>query len=77
MSGKNTDVSDSLRTIIFDFVDEYAQIRKIYESEGIDANAKEQALQGMVNLMQLQQLAIQNYANFRHVVRREKVHNKK
>jgi hypothetical protein len=63
-----------LEEIVIGLVEEYAKIKKLYDSAGLDVKLKESALQGMVNTIQLQQVAIQNYANWRHVTREDRMH---
>lgn len=60
-----------LEVIVTDLVNEYKTVSKLYASAGLEVELKEQALQGMVHLVQLQQVAIQNYANWKHVVRED------
>jgi hypothetical protein len=68
------DANKGLEEIVIGLVEEYAKIKKLYDSAGLDVKIKESALQGMVNTIQLQQVAIQNYANWRHVTREDRMH---
>lgn len=60
-----------LKIIVHGLVDEYKRVKKLYDSTGTEAKLKESALQGMANALQLQTAAIQNYANWKHIIRED------
>jgi len=61
-----------LKLIVQGFLAEYGKVKNLYDSAGLDAKLKESALQGMANTLQLQSVAIQNYANWKHIIREDK-----
>lgn len=65
------DNSERLKDIVVGLIDTYEDTVRLYETAGVDVKLKEAALQGMVNMIQLQQVAIQNYANWQHVIRED------
>ncbi|RLD02967.1 MAG: hypothetical protein DRI65_13865 [Chloroflexota bacterium] len=67
-----TTTEKKLKLIVQGFVSEYAKVKNLYDSAGLDAKLKESALQGMANALQLQGVAIQNYANWKHIIREDK-----
>jgi hypothetical protein len=78
MASNVKDQGVRLQTIVADLTADYERARNLYDKAGLDANLKENALQAMANAMQLQNVAIQNYANWKHVLREDfKIYNKK
>jgi hypothetical protein len=53
-----------LKSQITDLCSEYNKAKQIYDTSGLNAELKESALQSMANILQLQSIAIANYANF-------------
>jgi hypothetical protein len=53
-----------LKKQIEDLCSEYGNAKRLYDGAGLDAVLKESALQAMANILQLQQLALSNYAMF-------------
>lgn len=53
---------DKLKKQVEDLTSEYEKAKALYDGAGLDANLKDSALQAMANVLQLQQLALNNYA---------------
>lgn len=62
--------SKDLKIVVHELTQEYKKVSKIYNSTD-DPKLKESALQGMANVLQLQSAAIQNYANWKHIMRED------
>jgi hypothetical protein len=63
--------TQDLEDVVIGLLDEYKRVKQLYDDAGIDVNIKEQALQGMANTLQLMNMAIQNYANWKHITRED------
>lgn len=66
------ETAKKLEHVVEGLVDEYAKVKDLYDKAGSKAELKESALQGMANALQLGSVAIQNYANWKHIMRKEK-----
>ena len=53
---------DKFERQIEDLLSEYDKAKELYDNAGLNAELKESALQAMANIMQLQQLALNNWA---------------
>lgn len=62
---------NELHRIVDELTKDYDRARNLFDKAGLDANLKEQSLQAMANALQLQTAAIQNYANWKHVLRED------
>jgi len=72
MTSRIKDNVEGCGEIVEGLIQEYKKVFTLYQSAGLDAGLKEQALQGMANLLQLQNAAVQNYANMKHIMREDK-----
>jgi hypothetical protein len=77
MSSDVKDTELKLKSIVDDLSIDYGKARNLHDKAGLDATLKENSLQAMANALQLQTVAIQNYANWKHVLREDKKQNKK
>jgi hypothetical protein len=62
-------MSDDLKDVVEDLISEYKKVSELYKHAGLNAELKNSALHGMANVLQLKQAAIQNYANWEHIIR--------
>lgn len=65
-----------LKDVVKDCQKDYERARDLYNKAGLDAGLKDSALQAMANAMQLKSVAIQNYANWKHILREDAKVNK-
>lgn len=68
-------VTEQLEYAVQALANEYDKVKNLYDKAGSDAKLKESALQGMANALQLQGVAIQNYANWKHIIREDNKYN--
>lgn len=61
-----------LKDQIKDLISDYEKARNVFNGAGMNAELKNEALQGMANALQLQQVALQNLAQYLHVLREYK-----
>jgi hypothetical protein len=71
MASNVTKMTVKLGTVVSDLAEDYAKARDLFNKAGLDATLKENSLQAMANALQLQSVAIQNYANWKHVLRED------
>ena len=60
-----------LKVAVHGLMTEYKRVKKIYDTTD-KPELKENALQGMANILQLQSVAIQNFENWKHIEREDK-----
>lgn len=77
MASNVKQTSIKLENVVADLCGDYEKARALYNKAGLDATLKENSLQAMANALQLQTVAIQNYANWKHVLREDFKLNKK
>jgi len=76
MSTKTNLMAEDLKEMVQDLIVEYSKLSELFKGAGLDAKLKEGSLQGMANITQLMQVTIQNYANWKHIMREDKKVNK-
>ena len=64
-------ISEGFKNVVRDLMNEYGKVKALYDGAGLDAKLKESALQAMANTLQLQSVVIQNYANWKHIIRED------
>lgn len=57
-------VDKKLKSVITDLCGDYEKAKQLYDSAGLNDELKQSALQSMATILQLQAVAISNYANF-------------
>ncbi len=72
MATKVKDIEIRLKSTVDGLQAEYERAKNLYDKSGLDANLKENSLTTMATALQMQSVAIQNYANWKHVLREDK-----
>jgi hypothetical protein len=69
----NKEFIKELRGQISGLVKEYKKAKTVYDGSGLNADLKAEALQTMAAVLQLQNVAIQNLANFNYALKSTEV----
>lgn len=64
----NKEFVKELRWTISGLVKEYRKAKEVYDNSGLNAELKVDALNTMATILQLQNVAIQNLANFNYAL---------
>lgn len=71
MASNVKQIEQRLSGIVEGLITEYDKAKGLYDKAGLNAELKESSLTTMANVLQFQTVAIQNYANWKHILRED------